>query len=333
MQRYLANDYANVRGIAELGLPFNFLVGGRGTGKTYGALLYAIEDNIPNIFMRRTQTQVDMIMLPEYSPYKTLADDLELEVVTKKLTKNSSVVLIDEQEFSTILALSTVSNIRGFDASDKQLLIYDEFIPEPHERAIKQEGGAFKHAYETINRNRELKGKNPVQVLALANANDIANPIFIEFGLVTVAEKMKRRGQMEMIDRRKGIGIFFFDDSRISKQKEQTALYRANPDSEFNKLALGNDFSNNSPLNSSPRPLKEYNPLVEVGEITVYEHKSNGRFYISSHKFGTPPYFGMWPNEVKRFRKTFGWLWYEYLDSNIDFETATCEILFSKIFD
>jgi hypothetical protein len=34
-------------------------------------------------------------------------------------------------------ALSTLSNMRGFDASDIQLLICDEFIPEKHERLLK----------------------------------------------------------------------------------------------------------------------------------------------------------------------------------------------------
>ena len=46
------------------------------------------------------------------------------------------------------MALSTVSNLRGFDMSDCTLLIYDEFIPEPHERPLKNEAAALFNAYE-----------------------------------------------------------------------------------------------------------------------------------------------------------------------------------------
>ena len=38
MGLYLPNGYVDIRWILAQGLPFNFLVGGRGTGKTYGAL-------------------------------------------------------------------------------------------------------------------------------------------------------------------------------------------------------------------------------------------------------------------------------------------------------
>lgn len=38
MKLYLDNGYVNMSAIIELGLPFNFVVAGRGTGKTYGTL-------------------------------------------------------------------------------------------------------------------------------------------------------------------------------------------------------------------------------------------------------------------------------------------------------
>ena len=51
MSIYLDNGYLNIEQILSYGLPFNFVVGGRGTGKTYGALKTAYEINIRFILM------------------------------------------------------------------------------------------------------------------------------------------------------------------------------------------------------------------------------------------------------------------------------------------
>ena len=38
MRLYTADGYADMRNILDLESPFNVVIGGRGTGKTYGAL-------------------------------------------------------------------------------------------------------------------------------------------------------------------------------------------------------------------------------------------------------------------------------------------------------
>ena len=144
--------------------------------------------------MRRTQAQADLINKSDFSPFKPVCDDKHIEITTAPVSKYNAKFIKDEVVIGYTCALSTIANMRGFDASDVKLLIYDEFIPERHERPIKSEGSAFLNAYETMNRNRELKGKRPLTVLCLANAFDIANPIFLELGLVGIAEKMKQNG-------------------------------------------------------------------------------------------------------------------------------------------
>jgi hypothetical protein len=162
-----------------------------------------IEDEIKFIYMRRTQSQADLINKPEFSPFKSLNNDFGWKIGTDSISKYNAgfyqQIESDDRLVCTgaplgfTAALSTISNIRGFDASDVELQIYDEFIPEKHERPIKNEGAAFLNAYETINRNRELKGRKPLQCICLANANDLANPIFMELRLVRKAEQMRRK--------------------------------------------------------------------------------------------------------------------------------------------
>lgn len=343
MNIYQKSGYIDIRAIMALGLPFNFIVGGRATGKTYTSLKTVKEDGIKFIYMRRTQSQADMINKPEFSPFKSLNADHGWTIGSATLSKyNAGFYETEETEdgghqcvgspIGYTCALSTISNMRGFDASDVRLLIYDEFIPEKHERPIKNEGAAFLNAYETINRNRELKGEKPLQVLCLANANDLANPIFLELGLVRKAEQMRRKGQEISIDKERGVGLFILDKSPISAQKRNTALYKLSRGSGFSRMSLENDFANEDIGRIKTQPLGEFRPVVTVGEITVYKHKSRGEYYVSTHKAGSCAEFGSGDTDKNRFRRAYGWIWQEYMKNNIIFEEYLCEVLLNRYF-
>lgn len=336
MKLYQDNGYVNIRGIIETGLPFLFVVGGRGTGKTYTALKTVKEDGTKFFFMRRTQAQADLISKPEFSPFKALNTDLGWDVGIRSISKYNGAFYDNAEEGGLPIgytgALSTMSNVRGFDSHDVQLLIYDEFIPERHERPIKNEGAALLNAYETINRNRELQGKKPLQMLCMANANDLSNPIFLELGLVSKAERMKRKGQEVSIDQRRGIGIFMLSNSPISGAKKETALYRLTTGSEFERMALENDFAERNYSDVKHRPLQEYRPEVAVGELCIYSHKTTGRLYVSTHVSGSPPTYTAGEQDLKRFRRSWGWIYQEDMAGNIDFEEVFCRILLTKYF-
>lgn len=329
---YLDNGYLDIEKILAYKQPFNFVVGGRGTGKTYGALKSAYESNTRLMLMRRTQAQCDLINKPEFNPYKAINADIHSNVSVKSISKYNS-KLIEEYEDSEKLvgytcALSTISNMRGFDASDVKLLIYDEFIPEKHERALKNEGSAFLNAYETINRNRELKGSDPLQVLCLANAFNVANPIFLELGLVGRCEKMRNAGQELYIDKSRGIVLVLLQRSSISNAKADTALYRISSGS-YSKFALSNDFVYNNTDNIKSKSLKEYKLICTVGEISIYKHKSKREYYVSEHRTGTAPQYKSDEVGLNRFRKNHGLMLYgAYMRNRVIFETMLTKSLF-----
>lgn len=329
---YLNSGYLDVEKILAYKQPFNFIVGGRATGKTYGALKTAYDNRIRFILMRRTQTQCDLINKAEFNPYKAINADIGSNITVKSISKYNSKIIEEFEESENILgytcALSTISNMRGFDASDVELLIYDEFIPEKHERPLKNEGSAFLNAYETINRNRELKGADPVQVLCLANAFNIANPIFLELGLVGRCEKMKNAGQELYIDKNRGILIVMLYNSRISKAKADTALYRLSSGS-YSDMALSNDFIYNSSENIKSLALKEYTLICTVGEISIYRHKSQRRYYVSEHRTGTAPKYTSDEVNLMRYRKNHGLILYSaYMRNAITFENMLTKSLF-----
>lgn len=326
---YLPSGYLNIRGILSYKCTFNFIVGGRATGKTYGALSTVLDDNIKFMLMRRTQAQADLINKPDFSPFKPVCDDKHIEITTAPVSKYNAKFIKDEAVIGYTCALSTIANMRGFDASDVKLLIYDEFIPERHERPIKSEGSAFLNAYETMNRNRELKGKRPLTVLCLANAFDIANPIFLELGLVGIAEKMKQNGRELYIDRDKSILILMPDSRKILKEKNETALYKLTEGSEFSKMALNNEFIYNPTDNIKSLPLREFRPVVTVGEITIYKHKSKRLYYVSEHRTGDPPKFSTDEISLKRYLKNYGMRFYRlYMQNCFRFENMLTKSLF-----
>ena len=329
---YLENGYLNIEQILFYGVPFNFIVGGRGTGKTYGTLKTAYIENKRFILMRRTQAQCDLINKPEFNPFKALNNDTGSNAVVKSISKYNAKIVEETEEDERLLgytcALSTIANMRGFDASDVELLIYDEFIPEKHERAIKNEGSAFLNAYETINRNREIKGEKPLQVLCLANAFNIANPIFLELGLVGRCEKMKNSGQEIFIDKERGVCVVLLQKSKISKAKADTALYRLSSGS-YADMALSNDFVYNNSDNIKSMALKEFKLLCTVGEISIYKHKSKRLFYISEHRTGTAPIYKSDEVNLQRYRKNHGVALYgAYMRNNIICESLLTKSLF-----
>lgn len=332
MNIYLDNGYVDIAKIIGYKLPFNFIVGGRGTGKTYGALKYLYETGTRFMLMRRTQAQCDLINKPEFNPFKALCSDLDIDISVKSISKYNSMLVEEHEDDYKLLgytcALSTIANMRGFDASDVTMLLYDEFIPERHERALKNEGTAFLNAYETVNRNRELKGEDPLQVLCLANAFNMANALFLELGLVGITEKMLLKGNNVYINRERGILVALLNESTISEKKRETALYKISSGA-YTEMALSNDFAYNDTSGVNSKALKEYRLMCSVGEINIYKHKDKREFYISEHRTGTADAFGSDEVGLMRYRKKYGLrLASAYMRNTIYFESMLTKSLF-----
>ena len=339
MQLYDSNGYFNFPAVRALGYPFNLITGGRGTGKTFGGLVNMIETNTEFIFMRRTQTQLDAISTEQFSPFRKINSVKGWHIGTGKLTTQTGGFWQQEEAdgkwrntgapIGASVALSTFANIRGF-GSTADVLIYDEFIPEEHERPIKEEATAFFNAYESINRNRELEGLPPVQAFCFSNSNTLDNALFVKLKIVDRVQKMTQTGKTMWTDEKRGLCVILLSDSPVSSKKRETALYKLTAGTDFADMALNNEWAFDDSDGTISRPLMEYRPIVTVGEITIYKHKSNGSFYASTHKMGSPPTFGSGSTEISRFRRAFAWLWPEYMNRNIDFETRLTEIMLTK---
>lgn len=335
MTAYLPNGYLDFAPIYSSTIPYWFINGARGIiGKTYGSLKYAKDHDIKIMYMRRTQAQADISSNPAFSPYKSINRDDGCNIQMKAVSKyNSAIVEMDAEgnvlrELGYTCALSTISNIRSFDASEISVVIYDEFIPESHERPIKNEAAALFNALETIGRNRELYGKPPLKLIALSNSNDVSCPIYQELGLVGVARRMQSKGVDLWQNPKRGISILIPQHSPLHDQKAASSLYRLTAGSEFSSMALDNEWLNNDFGLVASRPLQEYKALVHVGKLYVYKHKSDsGKYYCTQHPATCKHIFTDDRIELARFRAVYPWIYTAYMARNITFEDEQCELL------
>ena len=337
MKTYSDNGYVNVKGILDEGYPFNFLIGGRGTGKTYTALKESKEDDERFMFLRRTQTEADLISKPEFSVFKPLNEDLGWNVMVERISKYNSMFYEPNGEEKKIIgytgALSTIANMRGFDASDIKRIIFDEFIPEKHVRIMKNEAEALFNAYETMNRNRELKGIEPIQLVCLANSNDITNPVFEYLKLIRVADKMQKGNCDRWTDDKRGIQLILLHRSPISKRKANTALYRLTDETNFSAMSIDNDFRVDR-SHVKPRPINEYVPVCSVGELCIYRHKSEPRLYATTHLSGVfNKAFTLSDTDRIHYQRLYRSQWDMYVSGKIDFEDVLAEKMFIKYWE
>lgn len=344
MKLYDKNGYVNIKEILKHPATFIFIYGGRGTGKTYGTLQEMIDSEYKFLYMRRLAAQVDIVKKDDMQPFKTLNRDRGWDIKPFPVNKFISAFYDSEADennkviqkgsmLGLLAALSTFSNLRGVDGSDIKVMILDEFIPELNERPIKGEADALFNAYETINRNRELNGEQPVKLVCLANSNRIDNPLFMELKLVRLAEKIRKDGREFIYDEKRHMLLIDLYKSSISEQKAATALYDLTRGTEFYNMAIKNAFVNEERGRIEKRPIKEYRPVVCIGEITIYKHKSKNEFYVSGLRSGNPPTYGTGEKERARFRKDYFHLWTAYMKRRMVFEEYILEILFDKYFN
>lgn len=329
---YDSKGWVNWKYILDQGAAFNMVVGARGTGKTYGLMKTLIDRKEPFIYLRRLKTQIDNCGKVTGNPFKRLNLDNGWNIMPYSVGGNIEFRKDDRQgELVAVgVALSTVATIRGIDFSEFNYIVFDEAVAMIGEKPIKNEFDAFLNFYETVNRNREIIGEKPVQAILLGNANKLSNPYFTGWHFMKTAIKMIRGKQMVYRTPDNTRLMVLLQDSPISKKKAQTAAYQNGSDG-FISMAIDNAFRTDETQIRS-EPLKEYNHVVSVGEIGIYRHKSERKYYVSS-KTQTPYYddFGI---QLKMFRQDFLMMRVNYLIAkNVLFEDYESELLFREYFD
>ena len=170
---------------------FNFIVGARGVGKTYGTLKYCIEQYLKHkkngevwqfFYIRRYDTELEKLTKARGG---RLFNAVEKEFPTHKFKVESNVLYIDDEVCGYAQAVSTGRKLKSDAFPDVKFIIFDEFIiaKGSTDRYLSDEITSFLELYETIARLRF------VPVFFLSNALSIGNPYFDYFRLNSPTNK------------------------------------------------------------------------------------------------------------------------------------------------
>ena len=334
---YTADGWINAAAVLDDPATFCICVGGRGIGKTFGILKEVLDRNMKFIYLRRTQSQIDTIKLKELNPFKAVNDICGYDIVSGPLGKYMGGFWHSDDEgkaagcvVGIAVALSTVSNIRGMSTEDYDIVIFDEFIPEHHERPIRAEETAFLNCMETFNRNREFQNRPPLKVVLLSNSNDLDSPILQAIGALRPLDEMIRKRQQYRQLAGGAVAVYRYLNSPITDKKKGTVLYRVSNNDDFNGMALDNEFSKANYENVERQDMKQYQPLVSIGSMTVYEHKSERLYYVVDGVKSEVCYT-LYPNSIKAFMRKFWYLKEAMLLEKIKYMSAPVKIAFEKI--
>lgn len=333
---YDRSGWVNAESLIKSNEPFVVALGGRGIGKTYGVLKYLYQNKIPFIYMRRTQTQLDAITVQPLNPFNQIAADIHANIVAVKLSKHTAGFydaetdkdgrqILAPEPFGIAIALSTFASIRSLSAEKYQVLVFDEIIPEKHEKPIKEEGLAFANVIESLNRNRELQGREPLKVILITNANSMNSKILAYMNCVDVIDGMIRHDQ-KFKSVRGLVAIFRFVDSPVSEKKKSTVLYQVMQNSEFTDMSLDNKFSESDFENVQPKPLQEFKPVCSVGNCIIMRHKSKREYYCIAGNNSTIEHYEKMPLSLKAFQRKYYYIYGALLDGKVFYQNVSVKM-------
>lgn len=304
---------------------FNIIISGRGIGKTYSALLYLLErakEGNEVIYLRNTDVQIQSCTSEFGNPFKAINRKTGSNIYIKRKKECGYIYKrLNDTESDLIgyaAALSTFENLRGVSLETVTDIVFDEFIEN---RPLQfDQFRALLSMYETINRNRELEGDEPLRVFLLSNAQKLYSPILAGFDLIPVIENMIKTGQ-----RNYSTGDIWLSlpVSEVSEAKKNTALYRITDKGAYFSEAIENKFANDSFDAIQKQKLIEYIPYCCIDDIYIYRHKSTGNFYVCSTPAANVQKYNSRVNALLLFRAVYPSLALAYSGGNLFFSDFT----------
>lgn len=200
---------------------FNFIVGNRGSGKTYGAKKRVIKRFIEKgeqfVYLRRFDSELEETAA-EY--FNDIVKNKEFP--DAQITYSNGIYYVNEQIAGYAMALTKAKDYKSISYPDVYTIIFDEFLIEDngYVRYLKNEVKQFLSLYMSVDRYRG------VTVFFLANSTSMINPYFLYFNLsLPYGSKTVRKGD---------ILLHLVEDEEFIEEALNT---------RFGKLIAGTDFA------------------------------------------------------------------------------------------
>lgn len=260
--------YYDIAGLLSQRCVFNFVIGNRGGGKTFGGKKLVINrfkrSGAQFVWVRRYRTEID-----------TLSDfwaDIRSFFPDDELTQQGDKLYINGELAGYLIALSTSMQLKSVAFPLVRTVIMDEFIIDKGRiNYLKNEAHVFMELFETIARMRDN-----VTALFFGNAISIVNPYFDFF---KVAPDLGRR-----YTKRNGICIEFYFNEDFIEEKKKTRYGQLINNTSYGEYNMRNKFLRDSDSFITSRPESAANKLYQFvfdGErFSLWQDIKYQRFYV-----------------------------------------------------
>lgn len=260
---------------------YNFLVGARGLGKTYGFKKHVIKKNIQNgdqfIYLRRYRTEMIPAKNTFFADIAHEFPEWDFRVFAGQAQRAHVDTREDKKRewhvMGYFVALSTAQTMKSVAFPKVKTILFDEFIIEKGAfHYLPKEASTFNNFYSTVDRNQDK-----TRVFFLANSVTIMNPYFLEFNI--------RPDQMpELSTKDDGFILVHFPDSEAFKRSvSNTRFGRFIAGSDYEEYAVGNQFADahDKMIGHKPPSAKaQFNLETANGSFSVWYNRSTSEYYV-----------------------------------------------------
>lgn len=220
---------------------YNFILGARGLGKTYGAKRKAIRDFIKKgdqfIYLRRYNTELKSVKTTFIADIAHEFPNMAFRLHGEELQARKAGD--DKAPWKTMcyfVALSKTQQKKSVSYPMVKTIIFDEFIIDRGViHYMQNEAKTFNDFYSTVDRY-----KDKTRVLFLANSVSIMNPYFIEWDIAPKRDD-------EWIIKYNGFMVAHFPKAdEFVGEVYETRFGQFIQNSEYADYAVGSEFSDNS---------------------------------------------------------------------------------------
>jgi len=319
---------------------YNFLVGMRGVGKTYGwqkkVIRAAIRKGEQFMYVRRYKDELKISKETFFDAVGVEFPDWDFRVYGPIAQMAPAKTRHDKKRpWKTIghfQALSTIQSIKSVAFPLVTNIGFDEFILEKGmTHYLPNEARALNQLYSTVARTREN-----VKVFLMANAVSITNPYFLEYDI-------KLSEDTEFIVKADGfIVVHFIKSKEFSAEMYETKFGKFIAGTEYGDFAVGNEFSDNhSNLLNIKGASARYTYTLETGhgKFSVWIDWLTGKYYIQEKLPGQQMVFTLLTEKMDEGKilltysdKLMQTLRTAFRNGNTYFDTAKSRNAFIEIF-
>lgn len=252
---------------------FNFIIGSRGSGKTYAAKKRAVklflDKGLQFVYLRRFQDELN-------ETAESYFNDIILnnEFPNVEIKYHNGEYLINDQLAGYAMALTKAKDYKSISYPLVYFIIFDEFLIEDngYSRYLKHEVKQFLNFYMSIDRYRG------VTVFFLANSVSMINPYTLYFDLtLPYGSNIYRRGDLL---------LELVQDKEFIEERKQTRFGKLIEGTDFAEYAIENKFVNDSKTfikKKTGNAQYYFSFAYEGNEYGVWIDYKGGKMYVSEN--------------------------------------------------